>query len=285
MYRNLSPGAVGIGGDHAGICKLAASVGFEGVDLDAGFARRMAEDQSVQAVKDFYAGHNLKLGGFGLPTDFRGDEEKFQEGLKRLPEVAEIAGQMGCTRCPTWITPASDELTFEENFERHRRRLAECAKILKDNGIWLGLEFVGPKTSRQGKQHEFIWDMKGMLGLADAIGTGNVGLLLDCWHWYTAYGTVDEILALRPEQVVYVHVNDAPEGVDVDEQIDNVRRMPGATGVIDTAGFMGALKQIGCDAPITAEPFSPEINERPNEEAAQAVIDSLNRIFALGGVG
>jgi sugar phosphate isomerase/epimerase len=284
MYRNLSPGAVGIGGDHVEICKLAAKVGFQGIDFDPGFARKLAEEKSVQAVKDFYAELGLRPAGFGLPVEFRRDEQAFEDSLKGLPAMAEIAGQVGCDRCPTWILPASDELPFAENFEQHRRRLGECAKILQDHGVWLGLEFVGPKTSRHNSKYEFIWNMKGMLELADAIGTGNVGLLLDCWHWYTSYGTVEELRTARGEQIVYVHVNDAPEGVPVDEQIDNVRRMPGATGVIDIAAFLGALDEIGADAPITAEPFFPEINALPNDEAAQATLDSLDRIFALAGV-
>ena len=40
-------------------------------------------------------------------------------------------------------------------------------------------------------------------------------------------GTLDEVRALRAEQVVYVHVNDAPPGVPLDDQIDNVRALPG----------------------------------------------------------
>jgi sugar phosphate isomerase/epimerase len=191
---------------------------------------------------------------------------------------------MGCGRCATWILPASDELTFEESFELHRRRLKACAEVLGEQGLWLGLEFVGPKTSRAGKKHEFVYDMSGMLALADAIGTGNVGLLLDCWHWYCTEGTADEIRALRGEQVVLVHVNDAPAGIAVDEQIDNRRAMPGETGVIDIAAFLGALAAIGYDGPVMAEPFSDAIRELPADDAVRVTSEALDRIFAVAGV-
>ncbi|NQT51672.1 sugar phosphate isomerase/epimerase, partial [bacterium] len=127
-------------------------------------------------------------------------------------------------------------------------------------------------------------NMPGMLALADAIGTGNVGLLLDCWHWYTSEGTTADILALRPEQVVYVHVSDAPAGVPLDEHIDNQRAMPGATGVIDIAAFLGSLAKIGFDGPVTAEPFSQELNAMENDAAAAAVSASLDAILAQAGV-
>lgn len=284
MYKNLSPGAVGIGGSTEELAALAQKHGFGGLDLNAGQAADLMEKGELDSLKQLYASHGLRPGGFGLPVDFRKDEAAFEEGLAGLGRLARAAAAVGCLRCPTWILPGSDELPFDENFELHRRRLKACAQTLGEHGVWLGLEFVGPKTSRAGKKHEFIWDMAGMLELADAIGTGNVGLLLDCWHWYTSEGSVDDILALRPEQVVYVHVNDAPAGVPLDEHIDNQRAMPGETGVVDIAGFLGALKQIGYDGPITAEPFSPELNAMADDQAAAAVSASLGAILAQAGI-
>ncbi|MBM4035460.1 MAG: sugar phosphate isomerase/epimerase [Planctomycetes bacterium] len=254
------------------------------MDLNAGEAATLLELGELDALKRIYGEYGLKPGGFGLPVDFRRDEESFQKGLAALPRLARAAAAMGCLRCPTWLLPFSNDLPFAENFDLHRRRLRACAEILKDSGVWLGLEFVGPKTMRVGKKHEFIWNMAGMLELADAIGTGNVGLLLDCWHWYTAGGTVADILALRPQQIVYTHVNDAPAGVDVDAQVDNVRRMPGETGVIDIAGFLGALAKIGYDGPLTAEPFVPSLKDLSPLEACRLTSASLDRILAQAGL-
>ncbi len=41
-----------------------------------------------------------------------------------------------------------------------------------------------------------------MMELVNAIGTGNVGLLLDSWHWYTSGGTVKELLGLKGKDIV-----------------------------------------------------------------------------------
>jgi len=284
VFKNLCGGAIGVSGTTEELAILARRTGFGGMDLNAGEAADLVEKGDFEPLMDLYGTFGLRPGGFGLPVEFRRDEEVFEKGLAALPRLAKAAAAMGCLRCPTWILPFSNDLTFKENFEQHRRRLKACAEILGEHGAWLGLEFVGPKTARVGKKHEFIWNMAGMLELADAIGTGNVGLLLDCWHWYTAGGTVDELLALRPEQVVYIHVNDAPAGVAVDEQVDNVRRMPGETGVIDIAGFLGAMAEIGYDGPVTAEPFVPKLRELPREEAARLTSESLDKIFAAAGI-
>ncbi len=280
MFRNLSPGAIGVGGDVHENLRLAKLGEFEGLDPNL----TEADEMGVEAYKGLFDDAGLKMGGWGLPVDYRGDEGKFQDGLRDLPRLAAIGQALGCMRVPTWVLPFSDTLPFEENYDRHRRRFRAIAEILKDHGCSLGLEFIGPKTSRDGHKHEFIWSMSGMLGLADDVGTGNVGLLLDGWHWYTAHGTLAELEALRPEQVVYVHVNDAPAGVDVDAQIDNIRCLPGETGVIDIAGFLKALRKIGYDGPVTPEPFSAKLRDLPPDEVVTTVRDSMMTIWRQGGL-
>jgi len=284
MFKSLSAGAIGVKGTTAEVAALASKHGFQSIDFGAGEAADLLDKGQLGLLKTLYESNGLRPGAMGLPVQFRQDEAQFEQGLAALPRLAKAAQAMGCTRCATWIMPASDELTFEENFELHRRRLEACAEVLGDCGIALGLEFVGPQTSRTGKKHVFLYDMAGMLGLCDAIGTGNVGLLLDCWHWYCTEGTVAEIEALRPEQVVHVHVNDAPAGIPVAEQIDSKRAMPGETGVIDIAGFLGALEAIGYDGPAMAEPFSQTVRELPPDDAVRVTAESLDTIFAQAGV-
>lgn len=280
MFKNLSPGAVGIKAGFEDAVKLAKSAGFGGLDLYMDAASRLGPAK----VKEIYASAGLKVGG-GVPCpEFRKDEETFKKGMATLPQSAKLAAECGCTRCATWIMPASDELTFEENFKQHARRLREVAKVLNDYGIGFGLEFVGPATIRKGKKYEFIWNMDGMLDLCREIGTPNMGLLLDCWHWYTSRGTVQDITRLKPKQVVYVHVNDAPKGVPIDEHIDNQRALPGETGVIDIGGFLKALHQIGYDGPITSEPFSQKLREMPAEQAAKVTADNLAKIWKIAGL-
>ena len=115
---------------------------------------------------------------------------------------------------------------------------------------------------REGHRYVFVHTLEEMLELGALIGA-NVGLLLDSWHWYTSLGTVEEVLALEPRQVVYVHINDAPAGVPVERQQDLLRCLPGATGVEDLPGFLGALRTIGYDGPVVPEPFVPALAEMP----------------------
>jgi sugar phosphate isomerase/epimerase len=281
MFKNLSTSAVGIKANFQQALDLAKRHGFAGIDAPVSEITALIDQRGAQAVNDMFAAAGLKPGGFGCPTNFRTDEGAWETGLAQLPRLAKAAQAIGCQRCYTWIAPASDTLDYAANFELHVTRLKPIAEILNAHGIRIGLEFVGPKTSRRGKKHEFIHDMEGAFELCDAIGTSNVGLLLDSWHWYASRGKVDDITSLKASEVVYVQVNDAPKGVTVEEQIDNVRDLPAATGVIDIKGFLQAIKSIGYDGPITAEPYRKDLATLPSDQAAKAVAEAMDKMLII----
>jgi len=175
-------------------------------------------------------------------------------------------------------------MSLEKNWKWHVDRLAPAARILADHGVRFGMEFIGTRTLREEKKHPFVHTMGRMLELGRAVGP-NVGLLLDCWHWYTSGGTVEEVRSLSSEQVVYVHVNDAPAGIPRDEQQDMVRDLPGATGVIDITGFLTALKGIGYDGPLTVEPFKKELNDLPSDDDRLARVSAaLDKVLRGAGL-
>jgi len=276
MFRNLSPGAVGISVPTAEALTLAKGAGFGGVDPLGGMP--------PAEFRGLCQRHGLRIGAMGLPVEFRADQAKYEQGMAGLRGAAKEASEVGCTRCATWLRPASDEVSYLDNFRLHVDRLRPAAQILGEFGIRLGLEYVGPATSRAGRRYEFIHNLPQLLELCGAIGTGNVGLLLDSWHWYTAHETVEDLKRLDNRLVVQVHVNDAPAGVPVDEQKDNVRDLPGATGVIDMAGFLGALAAMGYDGPVTPEPFRPDLRQLPPAEAARRVGASMAGIWKTAGL-
>jgi sugar phosphate isomerase/epimerase len=210
MFKNLNPGAVGIKCGWVEGLDLAREAGFAGADLHLAEAQKLAAEQGAEAVKALYAQRGLRIGGWGFPVDWRDTDAAFFESLGRLPAQAKLAAEVGCFRTTTWVLGWSDELSRQEHFDRVYRRFKLSAEILRDYGHRLGLEFIGPRTSRAPHRHGFIHTMDGMLALCCAIGTGNVGLLFDVWHWYTSRSTLDDVRQLTADDVVYVHLNDAP---------------------------------------------------------------------------
>jgi len=268
MLTTLSAGAIGVkvAGLDEGIA-AARLGGFAGLE----FSIAEVASIGVEEAKARFDAAGIVPAVFGVPVEWRGDEAKWKEGLADLPRLAKAAADLGCFRSATWIMPCSNDLTFEQNLAFHVERWKPIAEIMGEHGIAIGLEFVGPKTLREKFTYEFVYRADQMLEMGAQIG-GNVGLLLDCFHWYTSGGTVENLKALSPSQIVYVHINDGAEGRSADEQIDGDRRLPAATGVIDIKGFFGALREIGYDGPVAAEPFYPPLNDLASDEERLRVV-------------
>ena len=280
FYKNLGHGHIGVRANQQQALEYAVKYGFDSIAPDPGeFGNKSVAEISgwVATMKE----KGVRYGAAGLPVEFRRDQQRFQQDLAALGKQAGILKQLGVARVATWLPPGHNTLTYLQNFEQHKNRLREVAKMLSDNDIRLGLEFVGPRTSRARYRYPFICTQLDMMELVNAIGTKNVGLLLDSWHWYTSQGTVEELLRLSNSDVIHVHVNDAPSGIPVEQQIDNRRSLPVTTGVIDLKGFINTLVKIGYDGPVECEPFDQELNQMEDDAALQKTVDALNNLWNL----
>lgn len=283
MLKALSPGAIGVTTNTLEDRVAAARKhGFQAVELDIDEIVRRVDADGPQTVLQVMG--DIKPAGWGLPVDWRGDEANWRSGLEKLRRQAAAAQAVGCPRTFTWILSGSDDMPMEENRRFHIERFRPIAEVLAQNGCRLGLEFLGPKTLRARFKHEFVFRMEDMLEMGHEIGP-NVGLLLDCWHWYTSGGTVDDLRRLTADDVVYVHVNDAPGGVSLDDQVDNVRCLPGETGVIPIAEFLKVLRDIGYEGAVVPEPFKKELSDLPSDDDRLALVSKgMDKIFRQAGL-
>jgi sugar phosphate isomerase/epimerase len=280
FYAILSLGRLGFQASFPESVELAAKHGFEGLDPDAKYFASLSDDAFHRLLDDLQK-RKLKFGAAGLPVEFRKDSATFNADLKKLPAVAAVLKQAGIERVNTWIMPCSDELTYLQNFRQHGERLRLCAPILADHGQKLGLEYVSPRTLWRSQRHPFIHTMSEMKELLAAIGTKNLGIQLDSWHWFNAEETAQDILTLRGQDVITVDLNDAPIGLSLDQYRDNNRELPAATGVIPVKQFLDALVQIGYDGPIQAEPFNAALRALPVDQACALASEAMKKAFAL----
>ncbi len=285
MYATLNTGAIGVTADGPREAIAAARLGgFRGVELRAPQIADLIDELGVAATRSLFEEAGVRPAVWALGIDWRGDEATWREGLTALRRAAGAMAAIGCLRAIQVIMPGDDAREFDANWRFHVARLAPAAATLAEHDCALGLEFIGPKTLRDTRRYPFVHTLGKTLELGAALGP-NVGLLLDCWHWYTARDTLETIQALRPEQIVHVHINDAPLDIPIDEQIDNRRALPGETGVIDIVGFLRALHAIGYDGPVTAEPFKQELRDLPNDAERLAIVRaSIELVFGQAGV-
>lgn len=278
MFTSLNPRMLGLSMSFDDTVQAASDFGFQGVELDHG----SLVDLPTQVLRQRIEDAGLRAGGWSLPFDYAADESTYEAGLRDLAGIASRAGAVGTTRCIRWIRPYSDDRDWDENWRFHVSRLRPVARVLAEQGCRLGLEFVGPATSRRGHAHPFVHTTEQALRLSRQVGHGT-GLLVDSWHWYTSGGTADDLAELTNDDVVLVHVNDAPTGLGLDEQIDNQRLLPGASGVIDIGSFVGALRALNYDGPVVVEPFDRSLEELDPTTRLRAAADALESVMRRPG--
>lgn len=275
MQLSLNGVILGQGLDLEGYLDLAARTGFSGVDT-IGNASQIADEKGVDAVLELFEKYNVRPSSWGIPVDWKGSDDSFEQSLAEFPRHLEFGVAIGCPRACTWILPAIDGDPGEfrkQSVERWRK----AGQVAEDYGVRLGLEWVGPATLREGK-NDFIYTMDQLLDMEDDAGVDSLGLLVDSFHWYTAGHTVADLEAVPVEKIVHVHLNDAPDKPR-DQQIDSQRLLPG-DGIIDLKGFLGALKTIGYTDYMGIETFSEELKALPVEEAAARAAAAGKRVLA-----
>ena len=278
MYKSLNPGLANVAEkDFEKKLLLAKKYGFTAIEAGA----QEIIDNGVENVKALLEKHGMKISSGNLPFSPMGvDDAAYAAAMEKLPEQCAAISAVGCDRVIMWIIPASDTLTKEENYAKHIERFGPVAKVLKEYGIRLGMEFIGPYTGRKNRKYEFIYTAEEMLELAKDCGD-NVGLLFDIYHWHTGANNRDVFDHIPDEsKIVLVHVNDAAFGA-TEELPDSPRMLPGETGVIDAAFVMQGLRKLGYTGPVVAEPFSTKLPTLESDDARVACVKAcMDKIMA-----
>lgn len=281
MFSTLSPGALGLDLDHSRAVDLAAAHGFGGVDPDLAHFRTLGPSGTAEHAAEVRE-KGLQWGMAGLPVPLDAPAAEFRQALVDLPAALELLKAAGVTRVGTWIRPMHQELDHRQNWRLHQGRISLVAALLEDAGIRLGLEYIGPKTLWSTQRFPFIHSLREARELIAETGAGNVGLILDSYHWHTAGEDAAQLAGLTDADIVSVDLNDARADRELDEQQDLDRRLPFDTGVIDLDGFLRAVTAAGYTGPVKIEPFMASLAERPVDEVLTEISGLLDRAITVG---
>jgi sugar phosphate isomerase/epimerase len=285
MFKNLSPSALGVSGHQSEIIELVLSFGFRGMDLNVvDFATR-ARLRGMPYARRLIDSGKIRLGTFELPFDWDTDDELFEQNMEKLPEYARAAAEVECTRCVATLAPAGDIRPYHENFEFHRRRLAEICAALQPAGVWFGVGFKAAEYLRRDRAFQFIHDFDALTLLLNMVDAPNMGLLLDVWDLVACGGSVDSIRNLPLGQIVAVQIADMPADVPLSELDENSRLLPGAeNSQIDTAGALIALAEFGYNGPVTPKPSRSIFRSRKRDMIVREVSESMNKVWRAAGL-
>ena len=284
MYVSLNSSVTrGVGWPD--LARLAARVGFDGVDWSLGAARTAGVDATKALFAELKIRPSITNLPMARPLPFQAEQAAFDQALVQLADDAAFTAAIGCDRMMLVLSPTGP-LPKEEWRKVVRDRMAAISQVLQRSNIRIGLEFLGVQSFRAGREggpppNPFIWTLPETVALANDSGP-NVGVILDVWHWHHSGGTTAEILATPRERIVHVHVSDAKAQPPADVR-DNQRVMPGE-GVIDLNGFFQSLKKIGYVDGVSPEPLGRVPADMSAEDGARLALETTRAAMNKAGV-
>jgi sugar phosphate isomerase/epimerase len=284
MFVSLN-GAVTRGVGGADKIRLAAKVGYGGVDWDLGPAKTAGLDATKALFSDLRIVPTIVNLPMARPFPFEGEDAAFKAALKPLADDAAFTAAVGCRKMML-VLPASTTIPKVEQRKLAVDRLSAIGQVLSQSNIRLGLEFLGPLYFRTGRAggpptEPFIWNMPEAVALAKDIGA-NMGVVLDVWHWHHSNSTIKDITDAGAERIVHVHVSDAKASTPEDVR-DNQRVMPGE-GIVDLVAFFQALRRAGYADGVSPEPLGRVPNDMSPEDGAKLALESTLAVMRRAGV-
>lgn len=284
MFKNLNTEALGVSGTPSEVIELAMSYGFKGLDLDIVDFAAQVKAAGMAKARRAYDSARLRFTAFRLPVEWHEDPERFKSDLAELGATLELAKELGCERAITTIEPAGDMRPFHENYEFHRRKLAELAAAIEPYGIRLVVEFLAPAIHKRGRAFQFIQTVDQVLMLLKSVTAKNIGLVLDTWHWHLGGGTLDQIRSLSADKIIAVYLADCDPDVTAANVTDKSRRLPGETGVIDCAAILSALGEMRYEGPITPYPFKESLVGQSRDKIVKSASTAIDQAWKAAGL-
>ena len=204
--------------------------------------------------------------------------------MNRFAAIAKTAAEIGATRAITTIAPANDTRPYHENFEFHRRRLAEIAEMLGRFGVRLGVEFVAAQSQPEPRAFQFINSFDQLVTLVNMISQTNLGIVFDLYQVYVAGNTLDDLKKLSPERIVAVYLSDAPADPSREELAANQRLLPGETGVIDSAQALTFLAELEYDGPVSPAADREQTQALKRDDLVRLAAERLDTAWKSAGL-
>jgi 2-keto-myo-inositol isomerase len=240
----------GLGARLEDIIAECAKNRFDGMELDLRAVDEAAPRASLRDIGNMLADGNLapvSVMAFDL-APFATDEMALDR-FKRGVDAARVLGApMLLTYC---FAAVPDGMSREKALDiagERARKLGDAAGEVK-----IALEPIG-RTQLMGGP-------TAALEIAARSGRGNVGIMMDTFHYYLSQVPDAEILAIPPEKLFIVHVNDS-EDRPIPELKDKHRVHLGR-GILPLDHDLSLWKRLGYDGYLSIEIFNETYWEQP----------------------
>jgi 2-keto-myo-inositol isomerase len=248
----------------------AGGAGFELIELWAAKLDRALAEEGPGAVRDALNRAGVRPWAVNSieHISFRNQDDEI-DIKERCRQLADVARQIGCPYIVVVPGKAPEGADEQEILAESARILSVLADIAGPE-VGLAFEFIGG----QGLSISTLGQAVDAVALC---GRDNVGVVLDCFHFYAGGSSFADFDRLKAEKLFIFHINDAEDRPKA-ELRDSHRLLPGE-GILPLEEILFSLKRIGYSKMASIELFRPEYWERDPAELAKACKASMDKLL------
>ena len=249
----------------------AAAAGFRAVELwNPDVFDYIERGGTLRDVKERLAGHGLVIPSMIAIMGFVGNEapgrdERLAEARRRMEQARDLGAPFIVASPP----PGPTDLA------RCGRDYAELLALGREVGIRPAMEFLGFV--------EHVNSIAAAREIMERSGDPSATIVIDWFHMVRGDGRetmIEDLRALKAEQIAIVHLDDVPYRKPFAEMTDGDRVYPG-DGDIPLAELFAVLAETGYQGPVSLELFHPGLWEQDPFEVAKTGFEKSKRWFQL----
>jgi len=165
------------------------------------------------------------------------------------------------------------KLTLEEYkiVVDNMRIVGETAKLFS---MMMSVEFV--------RSSAYMSTLLTGLKLTREAAHPNLGLMFDCYHFWSGLNKLEDMDQIRPGEIQHVHFQDVPDMPR--ELLDNATRIIPGDGVSPLHAILHKLAEKNYAGPLSVELFLPEFQEGDPYAVAREIRHKCEAVMSKAGV-
>jgi 2-keto-myo-inositol isomerase len=182
--------------------------------------------------------------------------------IDNLKRRCEQFGMLGLSRTYiTTATPANAPRYTLDDYKAAAANLHDVAETAMQFKMKAMVEFVRAST--------LIATLNTLASVMRQSAHPNLGILFDCYHFWSGNNKLDDIDAIRPGEIAHAHFQDVPDIPR--ELLDQTSRFIPGDGVSPLTKILRKLADKGYSGPLSVELFLPKFQQGDPYEVAREI--------------
>jgi sugar phosphate isomerase/epimerase len=268
LHTNTSAGA-----GYRGALEGWARAGIRLVELDAALVDDFLARDTIEAARRVLSDNGLTAvhGAVGVPG-LVAPNPRHAEAIEQLKARLDLFASLGVRR--VYTTALGDRAVARNEYQVVADQLRVVGEVAGAFDMECSVEFA--------RSSPFMSTLLTALQVTRAAAHPRVGVLFDCYHFWSGLNRFEDLAAIESGEIRHVHLQDVPDGPR--ELLDSLTRVIPGDGVAPLVPTLQALARKGYAGPLSVELFLPMFRDGEPRAIATEIRRKTEALMAAAEV-